>query len=164
MSEEIESLKKEINDLKIELEEEKKNNNLEDIKAKYEEVIEAKNKEISELTKSNQIIKEQMNNTVDNLNDEVKLKLEQSEQLAELNKQVEELLQDKAEATVDTFIQQGKILPAQRETALKLCLSDNDTFLNLYKDAKPIIDTTQTPKSKKVNDSIVDGLKDYFKN
>ena len=164
MSEEIESLKKEINDLKIELEEEKKNNNLEDIKAKYEEVIEAKNKEISELTKSNQIIKEQMNNTVDNLSDEVKLKLEQSEQLAELNKQVEELLQDKAEATVDTFIQQGKILPAQRETALKLCLSDNDTFLNLYKDAKPIIDTTQTPKSKKVNDSIVDGLKDYFKN
>ena len=164
MSEDIESLKKEINDLKIELEEEKKNNNLEDIKAKYEEVIEAKNKEISELTKSNQIIKEQMNNTVDNLNDEVKLKLEQSEQLAELNKQVEELLQDKAEATVDTFIQQGKILPAQRETALKLCLSDNDTFLNLYKDAKPIIDTTQTPKSKKVNDSIVDGLKDYFKN
>ncbi len=164
MSEDIESLKKEINDLKIELEEEKKNNNLEDIKAKYEEVIEAKNKEISELTKSNELIKEQMDTTVDNLNDEVKLKLEQSEQLAELNKQVEELLQDKAEATVDTFIQQGKILPAQRETALKLCLSDNDTFLNLYKDAKPIIDTTQTPKSKKVNDSIVDGLKDYFKN
>jgi hypothetical protein len=47
---------------------------------------------------------------------------------------------------------------------LKLCLSDNDTFLDLYKDAKPIIDTTQAPKARKVNDSIVDGLKDYFKN
>ncbi len=164
MSEDIESLKKEINDLKIELEEEKKNNNLEDIKAKYEEVIEAKNKEINELTKSNELIKEQMDTTVDNLNDEVKAKLEMAEQLQDLNKTVEELVVDKAEATVDTFIQQGKILPAQRETALKLCLSDNDTFLDLYKDAKPIIDTTTTPKARKVNDSVVDGLKDYFKN
>ena len=163
MSEDIESLKKEIETLKNELEEAKKNNNLDEIRSKYEEVIEAKNKEISELTKSNELIKEKMNSTVDNLNDEVKLKLEQSEQLAELNKQVEELLTDKAEATVDKYITEGKILPAQRATALRLCLNDNDTFIELYKDAKPIIDTNPKPRTKKI-DADLNRLVDYFKN
>ncbi len=86
-----------------------------------------------------------------------------AEQLQELNKTVEELVVDKATATVDTFIQQGKILPAQRETALKLCLNDNDTFLDLYKDAKPVIDTASKPQSKKVNADL-NRLVDYFKN
>ena len=104
-----------------------------------------------------------MDNTVNNLNDEVKAKLEMAEQLQDLNKTVEELVVDKAEATVDTFIQQGKILPAQRETALKLCLSDNDTFLELYKDAQPIIDTNTKPRAKKV-DADINRLVDYFKN
>ena len=163
MSDEIESLKKEIEILKTELEKEKQNNNLDDVRKKYEEVIEGKNKEISELTKSNEVLNEKMDTTVNNLNDEVKLKLEQSEQLMELNKQVEELLTDKAKATVDKYITEGKILPAQRETALKLCLKDNDTFLELYKDAKPIIDTSRKPQSKKVNTDL-NRLVDYFKN
>ena len=119
--------------------------------------------EIAELTKSNELLEEKMDNTVSNLNDEVKAKLEMAEQLQDLNKTVEELVVDKAEATVDTFIQQGKILPAQRETALKLCLNDNDTFLQLYKDAQPIIDTTTKPKSMKV-DADLNRLVDYFKN
>ena len=67
--------------------------------------------------------------------------------LDEVMKNMETLLTEKAEATVDTFINQGKILPAQRETALKLCLNDNDTFMNLYKDAQPIIDTRQERRS-----------------
>ena len=134
--EEVQSLKEEIESLKTQLKEEKENNDLEAIKEKYEEVIQGKDKEIAELTSSNKKLNEKVDTTVDNLNDEVKAKLEQSEQLAELNKQVEELLTDKAEATVDKYITEGKILPAQRETALKLCLSDNDTFLELYKDAK----------------------------
>jgi predicted RNase H-like nuclease (RuvC/YqgF family) len=164
MSDEVQTLKDQIQNLQKELDEAKQENSFTDLKEQYEKVIEDKNKEIAELTKSNQLIQEKMDNTVDNLNDEVKAKLQMAEQLQDLNKTVEELVVDKAEATVDTFIQQGKILPAQRETALKLCLSDNDTFLDLYKDAKPIIDTTQAPKARKVNDSIVDGLKDYFKN
>jgi predicted RNase H-like nuclease (RuvC/YqgF family) len=164
MSDEVQTLKDQIQNLQKELHEAKQENSFTDLKEQYEKVIEDKNKEIAELTKSNQLIQEKMDNTVDNLNDEVKAKLQMAEQLQDLNKTVEELVVDKAEATVDTFIQQGKILPAQRETALKLCLSDNDTFLDLYKDAKPIIDTTQAPKARKVNDSIVDGLKDYFKN
>ena len=164
MSEDVNQLKQEIEDLKKQLEEAQSDNSFTELKTKYEKVIEEKNAEIAELTKANDLIQEKMDNTVDNLNDEVKAKLEMAEQLQDLNKTVEELVIDKAEATVDTFIQQGKILPAQRDTALKLCLSDNDTFLDLYKDAKPIIDTTQTPKARRVNDGIVEGLKDYFKN
>ena len=151
-----------IKELEKQLEEEKKNNNLDDIRKKYEEVIEEKNNEINELSKANDILNEKMNNTVNNLNDEVKLKLEQSEKLVELNKQVEELLQDKAEATVDKYITEGKILPAQRETALKLCLKDNDTFLELYKDAKPIVEV-KTRKSTMASDKL-ERIGNYFKN
>ena len=161
MSEEVTELKAQIAELQSQLEEAKSNNDFEELKAKYEKVINDKDTKIKELEKSNELIQERIDTTVDNLNDEVQAKLEANEKLAELNRTVEELV--RAEATVDTFIQQGKILPAQRETALKLCLSDNDTFLDLYKDAKPIIDTTTTPKSRKVNEGIVNGLKDYFK-
>ena len=160
---ELEALKAELETVKAELKKEQENNNLDEIRAKYEKVIEDKNKEINELSKTNQAIQERMDNTVSNLNDEVKLKLEQSEQLIELNKQVEELLHDKAEATVDKYITEGKILPAQKETALKLCLKDNDTFMDLYKDAKPIIDTSSKPQTKKVNTDL-NRLVDYFKN
>lgn len=163
MSEDVNQLKQEIVDLKKQLEEAQSDNSFKELKTKYEQVIQDKDKEIAELSKANDLIQEKVDLTVDNLNDEVQAKLEANEKLAELNRTVEELVRDKAEATVDTFIQQGKILPAQRDTALKLCLSDNDTFLQLYQDAKPIIDTTQTPKARKVNDGIVDGLKDYFK-
>lgn len=163
MSDEVQTLKDQIQNLQKELDEAKQDNSFTDLKEQYEKVIEDKNKEIAELTKSNQLIQEKMDNTVDNLNDEVKAKLQMAEQLQDLNKTVEELVVDKAEATVDTFIQQGKILPAQRETALKLCLSDNDTFLELYKDAQPIIDTNTKPRAKKV-DADINRLVDYFKN
>ena len=160
---ELEALRTELEKVKAELKKEQENNDLDEIRAKYEKVIEDKNKEINELSKTNKAIQERMDNTVSNLNDEVKLKLEQSEQLIELNKQVEELLHDKAEATVDKYITEGKILPAQKETALKLCLKDNDTFMDLYKDAKPIIDTSSKPQTKKVNTDL-NRLVDYFKN
>ena len=163
MSDEVQTLKDQIKNLQKELDEAKQENSFTDLKEQYEKVIEDKNKEIAELTKSNQLIQEKMDNTVDNLNDEVKAKLQMAEQLQDLNKTVEELVVDKAEATVDTFIQQGKILPAQRETALKLCLNDNDTFLQLYKDAQPIVDTTTKPRAKKVEGDLT-RLVDYFKN
>lgn len=163
MSEDITQLKQTIKDLQEQLKEAQSDNSFDELKTKYEKVIEDKNREITELTKSNELIQEKMDNTVNNLNDEVKAKLEMAEQLQDLNKTVEELVVDKATATVDTFIQQGKILPAQRETALKLALSDNDTFLELYKDAQPIIDTTSTPKAKKVTGDL-NRLVDYFKN
>ena len=164
MSDEVNNLKEEIATLKQQLEDAQKDNDFDELKKKYESVIEDKNKEIRELDKTNQLLQEKIDSTTNNLNDEVKAKLEKAEELAELQKTVEELVVDKAEATVDTFIQQGKILPAQRDVALKLCLSDNDTFLRLYKDAQPVINLESKPKARRVNDNIVTGLKDYFSN
>ena len=158
----IKELQNQITSLKEELDDEKSNNSLDQIKEKYENVIEAKNKEIQELTQSNKLMNEKMDKTMNNLNDEVKVKLEQSEQLAELNKQVEELLTDKAIATVDKYITEGKILPAQRDTALKLCLKDNDTFLELYKDAKPLVETHQERRS--IHTGKAESIAQYFKN
>ena len=111
------------------------------IKENYESKLSEKDKEIEELKKKLIDKESEVDETLDDLNGEVKEKLEQAEKMEELQSTVNELLRDKAEATVDTFIQQGKIAPAQRETALKLCLSDNDTFMELYKNAKPIVET-----------------------
>ena len=158
----VEQYQSEIDSLKKELENLKKDTTFDELKNKYEKLIEDKDKEIKELkatlTKTNQ----KVDDTVANLNDEVQAKLQANEEYQKLLATVEELTRDKAEATVDTFIQQGKILPAQRETALKLCLNDNDTFMELYRDAKPIIDLDTKPKSNKVKDA--SRLADYFKN
>ena len=159
---EVTKLKEQVAKLTQELEQAKADNSFDELKAKYEEAIESKNDEIRELNKTNEALKIKMDTTIGNLDDEVKTKLEMADKLEEMNKTIQELMVDKAEATVDTFIQQGKILPAQRETALKLCLTDNDTFLSLYKNAQPVINVDSKPKARKVNEHIVTGLKDYF--
>ena len=159
---EVTKLKEQVAKLTQELEQAKADNSFDELKQKYEEAIESKNDEIRELNKTNEALKIKMDTTIGNLDDEVKTKLEMADKLEEMNKTIQELMVDKAEATVDTFIQQGKILPAQRETALKLCLNDNDTFLDLYKNAKPIVEINDKPRTRKVNEHIVTGLKDYF--
>ena len=155
----IEQYQQRIAELEKQLEE---NNDFDDIKQKYEKVIEEKNKEIAELNKTVDLTNKKVENTVNELNDEVTEKLEQSERLKELQKNVDELLKEKAEVTVDTYIQKGIIPTAKRDIAVKLCLNDNDTFLELYKDAQPIIEVKQQ-KSKKVNADLT-RLVDYFKN
>ena len=159
----IETYKQKIAELEKQLKEAKTTNNFDELKTKYEKVIEEKNLEIKELNKTVEATRKKVDETVDNLNDEVTEKLEQSRKLEEMNKQIEELMVDKAETTVDNYIQKGIITPAQRDTAVKLCLSDNDTFVELYKDAQPIIDLSDKPKTRRVNDDLVNGLKDYFK-
>ena len=111
------------------------------IRENYESKLSDKDKEIEELRKQLKEKESEVDNTIDNLQDEVNEKVAQAEKMKELQDTVNQLVQDKAEATVDKFIQQGKIAPAQRETALKLCLSDNDTFLEFYENAKPIVET-----------------------
>lgn len=135
---------------------------LNEIRENYETKLSDKDKKIEELRKQLASKDKEVNDAIGNLNDEVQAKLEQSEAYKELLNTVEELQKDKAEATVDAFIQQGKILPAQRETALKLCLSDNDTFLDLYRDAKPIVETQE--KRRSVPTGTAERIANYFKN
>ena len=141
---------------------EKEDTSFTEIKEKYEKIIEDKNHEIEELNQTITETKEKTDNAVNDLNDEVQARLEANEKYKEILSTVKELQHDKAVATVDKFISEGKILPAQRDTALKLCLNDNDTFMELYRDAQPIIELKQK-KSKKVNADLT-RLVDYFKN
>lgn len=160
MSEDIETLKQTIADLKQQLEDKESNDDFNEIKTKYEQVITDKDTEIQSLKDKLEETEEKVQKTVDSLNDEAKQKLEVNEKLEEVMKTIEELNREKAEATVDTFVNQGKIMPSQRDTALKLCLNDTDTFMELYRDAKPIVELK--PKSNKININ-EQGLKDYFK-
>lgn len=133
-----------------------------EIKTKYEETISAKDKEIEELRKQLSAKDKEVDDTIQNLNDEVNLKLEQAEEIKRLQSDVNELLQDKAEALVDKYISEGKLVPAQRDKALNLCLADQDMFISLYEDAPSIIDTNPKPKSHKVLGN-VDKMVDYFR-
>jgi predicted RNase H-like nuclease (RuvC/YqgF family) len=133
-----------------------------EIKERYETELSDKDKEIEELKKQLQDKNKEVDNTIQNLNDEVNDKLEQAEKIKSLQATVDELVEERAEATVDAYVQKGIILPAQREAAKKLCLTDNDTFLDLYRDAKPIVETDQ--KRKSVPTGTAERIANYFKN
>ena len=133
-----------------------------EIKTKYEETISAKDKEIEELKAKLSEKDKEVDTTIQNLNDEVNTKLEQAEEIKRLQADVNDLLQDKAEALVDKYISEGKLVPAQRDKALNLCLADQDMFISLYEDAPSIVDTQTKPKSRKVLGN-VDKMVDYFK-
>lgn len=133
-----------------------------EIKERYESELENKEKEITELKKELEAKGKEVNDTIANLNNEIDEKLKQSEEYKEILKKVEVLEKERAEATVDAYIQKGIILPTQKDTAVKLCLSDNDTFLELYKDAKPIVETNQ--KRRSIPTGTAERIANYFKN
>ena len=111
---------------------EEKEDNLdkfEKIKENYETKLSDKDKEIQELKKQLADKNKEVDDTINNLNNEVQGKLEQADEIKDLQATVDELVRERAETTVDNYIQKGIILPNKRETAVKLCLSDNDTFL-----------------------------------
>ena len=134
-----------------------------EIKQRFEKELSEKDKQIEELKKQLEAKDNEVNDTIKNLNTEVNEKLEQAEELNKLRENVQELLNDKANALVDKYIQQGKILPVQRENALDLCLANQDMFISLYENAPSIVDTNPKPKSHKVKGN-VDKMVDYFKN
>ena len=134
-----------------------------EIKERYENELSNKDKEIAELKKQLEVKGKEVDDTIQNLNDEVNEKLAQAEELNQLRESVQELLNDKANALVDKYISEGKLVPAQREKALNLCLADQDMFISLYEDAPSIVDTNPKPKSHKVMGN-VDKMVDYFKN
>lgn len=137
-----------IADLKQQLAEaQKEDTGLEEIKDKYQAIIDEKDQQIKELNKTVETNKKKVDTTVDDLNKEVEERLKQSEAYKDLETKLHEMEVERAETVVDSYIAKGVLLPAQKESAVKLCLNDNDTFMNLYKDAQPIIDTRQERRS-----------------
>ena len=135
------------------------NDTFDELKTKYEKIIEEKNNEITNLQNEKNEIQKKVDDTVDELKDEVQQRLDANEEYQNALATIKELEVERANTTVDTYIKKGIILPAQRETAVKLCLNDNDTFTELYKDAKPVVDVEHN-KSKRIN-RLVKGLS-YF--
>ena len=131
------------------------------IKENYESKLNEKDERIKELEEQLAEKDEQNQTALNDLNNEIDEKLKQSEEYKEILKKVEILEKERAEATVDAYIQKGIILPAQRDTAIKLCLSDNDTFSDLYRDAKPIVQTQQTRVSAPTG--AAERIVNYFK-
>lgn len=148
-----------IKELETELAETREANDFTDLKNKYEEIIENKNNEIANLKEEVHTTKKKVDDTVDTLNDEIQKRLDANKEYQDALNSLKELEVERAKTTVDNYIKKGIILPSQRETAEKLCLNDNDTFTELYKDAKPIVDVEET-KSKRIN-SLAKGLA-YF--
>lgn len=137
-------------------------NDFNEIKEQYEQKIKEKNKEIEDLKKEVDNTKNKVDDTVDKLNEEIQARLDANEEYQNALSTIKELEQSKAEATVDTYIQKGVILPKQRETALKLCINDPETFSDLYRDAKPIVNTEGERKS--IPTSTAERIANYFKN
>ena len=162
MSEDIQKLQDKIASLEKELEEAKTQDNFDEIKTKYENIIKEKDTKILELEQTVETNQHQIDETVNNLNNEVQAKLEQTEAYKELQATVAQLERERAEATVDAYIQKGVLLPTQKDSAVKLCLNDNETFLNLYRDAKPIVDTQTERKS--IPTGTAERIANYLKN
>ena len=163
MSEDVNQLKEQIASLQKELEEaQTQDTSFDEINQKYEELIKEKDNKITELKQTVENNRTQIDETVTNLNNEVQAKLEQTEAYKELQATVAQLEKERAEATVDAYIQKGILLPTQKDSAVKLCLNDNETFLNLYRDAKPIVDTHKERKS--IPTGTAERIANYFKN
>ena len=62
------------------------------------------------------------------------------EKVKEMEARIAELQKETATAKVDSLIAEGKILPAQKESAVELCAKDATQFEAMYKDAPVLID------------------------
>lgn len=151
---------KEIAELKAKIEELEKENSYDEIKEKYTKAMEVKDNEILELKNKNKELESKTDEALDKLGIEVKERLEQNEKFKKMQAMVNELENERADATIDTLIKKGVILGKQKESAKKLFMQDPDLFDELYADAKPVIDTESKPKARKIN-NVAKGL-DYL--
>lgn len=153
--EELEALKKENDELK-------NVKGLAELQEKYAKIIEKKDQEIANLEQANQQIQDDYDKKEQELADSVGKELQTSEEYKELLATVEELKTQQAKSLVESYINKGVILPAQKETAIKLAIKDSETFNELYKDQPPIINTQKERKSIKTDDTL-QKLSNYFK-
>lgn len=87
----------------------------------------------------------------------------ETEEVKAMKAKIAELQKETATAKVDSLIAAGKILPAQKDSAVNLCASDAEMFEEMYKDAPVIVDldnkrSLQGGSSEGDNDK--DNLKD----
>ena len=138
-------------------------NRFKELKEGFDKELAKRDKEINELKAQLEAKDNVVDETITELNNEVRDNLEQAEAFREMQKNMQELMEESAEITVDKYIKEGKIPSHQKETAKKLYLGNREMFDEMYKDAPVIVDTSQKPQSKKQYDN-VQQIADYFKN
>ena len=138
-------------------------NRFKELKEGFDKELAKRDKEINELKAQLEAKDNVVDETITELNNEVRDNLQQAEAFREMQKNMQELMEESAEITVDKYIKEGKIPSHQKETAKKLYLGNREMFDEMYKDAPVIVDTSQKPQSKKQYDN-VQQIADYFKN
>lgn len=138
-------------------------NRFKELKEGFDKELAKRDKEIAELKKQLQDKEQTVDETITELNNEVRDNLQQAEAFREMQKNMQELIEESAEITVDKYIKEGKIPSHQKETAKKLYLSNREMFDEMYKDAPVIVDTSKEPQSRR-DYGDVQQIADYFKN
>lgn len=85
-------------------------------------------------------INERLDVIEDNIEVEPSNDDDDSEEVKAMKARIAELQKETATAKVDNLIAAGKILPAQKESAVTLCAADAKQFDAMYKDAPVIVD------------------------
>ena len=140
--------------------------------------------EMSELTKEDikNIFDECIDEKIAPMQDQIKTLMEASEPtepvdpttdetVKEMEARIASLQKETATAKVDSLIAAGKILPAQKESAVELCAKDAEMFETMYKDAPVLIDLNtresllagDSSEDDDAEDNIVDMVNKAFK-
>lgn len=138
-------------------------NRFKELKEGFDKELAKRDKEINELKAQLEAKDNVVDETITELNNEVKDNLQQAEAFREMQKNMQELMEESAEITVDKYIKEGKIPRHQKETAKKLYLGNREMFDEMYKEAPVIVDTSQEPQSRR-DYGDVQQIADYFKN
>lgn len=133
-----------------------------ELKQGFDKELEKRDKEIKELKAQLEAKDKVVDETIGELNSEVKDNLKQAEEFREMQANMNKLLDENAEIAIDTYIKEGKIASAQKDVAKDLYLKDRETFDKLFENAPSIVDTSSKPQSRKDNVDI-NRIAQYFK-
>ena len=138
-------------------------NRFKELKEGFDKELKKRDKEIEDLKAQLEAKDKVVDETIGELNSEVKDNLKQAEEFREMQANMNKLLDENAEVAIDTYIREGKIASAQKDVAKDLYLKDREMFDKLFENAPSIVDTSNKPQSRKDNVDI-NKIAEYFKN
>ena len=139
-----------------------------ELREQFEKTLAGKDEEIETLKQQIKDAQNEAKENIKDLTDEAKERLKLQKDVKQLNDYIAQLEHDKAIAQVDAHIKEGKLLPKQRDTAIRLATTDFNAYSELYANAEPVIqiDEVEAEKireEKKEFEDKVAFMRDYFK-
>lgn len=157
------TIENDVNDGDVNIVNEDYINRFKELKEGFDKELKKRDKEIEDLKKQLEAKNKVVDDTIGELNSEVKDNLKQAEEFREMQANMNQLLNENAEIAIDNYIKEGKIASAQKDVAKDLYLKDRETFDKLFENAPSIVDTSNKPQSRKDNVDI-NKIAEYFKN